>query len=243
MPSRTPPLARGSSSTRAPRAEPHAARALRVPASCRRPRVARRRAEAFDWHSSPVATVRELRVVTRASVCTFFEVRCKRVDKGWGRAHFLRFVAAIDASAAHGGRPSRRARCKSAGQINYESTDHNLMRAGMARGGRKRGAHVQRTSKNVHETRCRRRALARRSPSCWCAGVAHRVPSRTPPPAGARRSRARPTRGQPHETCTNRRRSAAGATCAVAAGAASPRSEHRGDLWRFRKANVQMGES
>ena len=61
-------------------------------------------------------------------------------------------------------------------------------------------------------------------------------------PAGARRSGACPTRGQPHETCTNRCCSAAAATRAPATGATHPRPIRHGDLWRFRKANTQVAE-
>ena len=60
--------------------------------------------------------------------------------------------------------------------------------------------------------------------------------------AGAFRLNATATRGQPHETCTNRRCSAAAATRAPATGATHPRPVRHGDLWRFRKANTQVAE-
>ena len=93
-----------------------------------------------------------------ASGCTFFEVRCRRVGEGRVRAHFLRFVAAKGAPAARGECSLRRVHCKSAGQGNDEHTGHNWKRARTARKGRSGRARVQRTSKNVHETRFRRRA-------------------------------------------------------------------------------------
>ena len=61
---------------------------------------------------------------------------------------------------------------------------------------------------------------------------------------GAPAGRARaPTRGRPHETCTNRRRP--GCSCkrhaSLGPGGASTLPPP-GDLWRFRKANAQVGE-
>ena len=61
-------------------------------------------------------------------------------------------------------------------------------------------------------------------------------------PAGTRRSSARPTHNQPHETCTNRRWRKAAETCKPAADAARPQPARLGDLWRFRKTNAQVGE-
>ena len=108
-------------------------------------------------HPPPLA--RERRAAAQALGCTFFEVRCRRVVAGRVRAHFLRFVAAKGLSAAHEWRPSGRSRCKSAGQSNDKLACHNSKQTRTARKGRKRGARVQRTSKNVHETRFRRRVI------------------------------------------------------------------------------------
>ena len=62
-------------------------------------------------------------------------------------------------------------------------------------------------------------------------------------PASARRPEARPTRGQPHETCTGRR--VPGCSCkrhaSLGPGGASTLPPP-GDLWRFRKADAQVGE-
>ena len=60
--------------------------------------------------------------------------------------------------------------------------------------------------------------------------------------AGARRPHARPTCGQPHETCTNRPWSASGCNPRARRVCDAPPTRMPGDLWRFRKANVQVGE-
>ena len=61
-------------------------------------------------------------------------------------------------------------------------------------------------------------------------------------PPGARRSDAAATRGQPHETCTNRRRANGATSRTPATGATRDQPASIGDLWRFRKANSPVDE-
>ena len=67
-------------------------------------------------------------------------------------------------------------------------------------------------------------------------------PRARPHPAYARRSNAAATCGQPHETCTNRRRSEHGRNSAEPRGHGEASTRQPGGLWRFRKANPQVGE-
>ena len=71
------------------------------------------------------------------------------------------------------------------------------------------------------------------------------APAATGPPARAaraRRSDARPTRGQPYETCTNRRRSGCSYSPRNRRGHGVASTRAAGDLWRFRKANPLVDE-
>ena len=60
--------------------------------------------------------------------------------------------------------------------------------------------------------------------------------------AGARKSGVPPTRGQPHETYTNRRLSGNGRKPYANGSRGEAPTRPSGDLWRFRKANLLVGE-
>ena len=174
-----------------------------IPAGCARPPPPR----PTGTRRQPPPAERGCARSELAPGCTFFEVRCSRVGEGRVRAHFLRFVAEKGSPAGRGRRPSARAHGKSAGRSNDYPTSRHSKRTRTGRKGRNGGARMQRTSKNVHETRFFRRASAP-SGDAWRFRYARSLfdarAGRTQPQPAASRTKPAPIaagRGRPLPAC------------------------------------------
>ena len=165
-----------------------------------------------------------------------FSVRRGHVDEIAFRAHFLRFVACVHPiSAPFGPSPPTSNHYLLAHRNSDLGFSRTPLPAGTLRASSRRPS-LQRTSKNVREL-CSRRRVCNEPQKMYTQ--TERPPPNPRMPAGRGRARPAASRTKPAPIAADWR---AATTRTPAAAPARPQPARPGDLWRFRKANLQVDE-